>query len=67
MYLCDGMIIICKQNSSHGHGGKRISTSSSSSQQQEYRLKEKHLIRLVDVLDREDTETERHMFELAPR
>ena len=34
---------------------------------QEYRLKEKHLIRLVDVLDREDTETERHMFELAPR
>ena len=34
---------------------------------QEYRLKEKHLIRLVDVLDREDTEAERHMFELAPR
>ena len=34
---------------------------------QEYRLKEKHLIGLVDVLDREDTETERHMFELAPR
>ena len=36
VYLCDGMIIICKQNSSgHGHiGGKRISTSSSSSQPQ---------------------------------
>ena len=89
VYLCDGMIIICKQNTGHGHGGHKRSIGSASSQtqqvlkvlrgcehfllniadhvSQEYRLKEKHLIRLVDVLDREDTETERHMFELAPR
>ena len=32
VYLCDGMIIICKQNTS-GHGGKRSSVSS----QAEYR------------------------------
>jgi son of sevenless len=56
--LCDGIIIVCKQN------GKRGSVTSS---QGEYRLREKHLIRKVDVLDREDTGAERHTFELAPR
>lgn len=58
--LCDGMIIVCKQLV-----GKRASVSSY--QGYEYRLREKHLIRKVDVLDREDTGGEKHTFELAPR
>lgn len=58
--LCDGMIIVCKQQ-----GGKRSSVSSY--QGYEYRLREKHLIRKVDVLDREDSSGEKFTFELAPR
>lgn len=58
VFLCDDMIIVCKQNSN-----KRGSVSSS---QGEYRLREKHYIRRVDVLDLCDTDNEKYMFELAP-
>ncbi len=57
--LCDGLIIVCKSS------GKRSSVSSY--QANEFRLREKHLIRLVDVLDRDDSHGERFTFELAPR
>ena len=61
VFLCDGMIIVCKQIAN-----KRGSVSSSASSG-EYRLREKHLIRKVDVLDREDSGADAHTFELAPR
>ena len=58
--LCDGVILVCKQLA-----GKRSSVSSF--QGYEYRLREKHLIRRVDVLDRDDASGEKYTFELAPR
>lgn len=61
VFLCDGMIIVCKQIAN-----KRGSVSSSANSG-EYRLREKHLIRKVDVLDREDSGSDAHTFELAPR
>ena len=60
VFLCDGMIIVCKQLA-----GKRSSVSSY--QGHEYRLREKYPIRKVDVLDRDDSLGEKYTFELAPR
>ncbi|TRY78935.1 hypothetical protein TCAL_01723 [Tigriopus californicus] len=62
VFLCDGIIIICKPCSN-----KRRATPVGSGT--EYRLQEKHLISLVDVLDREDgpNEHEQFTFELTPR
>ena len=60
VFLCDGVILICKINVS-----KR---SSVSSHQGEYRLRERHEIRKLDVLDREDASgSDAFTFELAPR
>jgi len=59
--LCDSMILVLKQLP----GGKRGSVSSHAGH--DYRLREKHFIRHVDVLDREDTAGESHTFELMPR
>jgi son of sevenless-like protein len=58
--LCDSMILVLKHLT-----GKRSSVSSY--QGHEFRLREKHLIRKVDVLDRDDSSGESHTFELAPR
>ena len=49
VFLFDGLIILCKQNAN----SKRTSGAGPFA---EYKLKEKHLIRKVDVVDREDTE-----------
>jgi hypothetical protein len=61
VYLCDGMILVCKQMPCKPGSG------SSGASQIKYRLIKKHLITRVDVLDREDSATEKYMFELAPR
>ncbi len=73
VFLCDGMILICKQHtakpsSSSSHSsGSHHGHSGGGQPQVKYRLRERHLIRRVDVLDREDTATEKYTFELAPR
>nr|XP_040574852.1 protein son of sevenless-like isoform X1 [Lepeophtheirus salmonis] len=58
IFLCDGLIIICK------HITKRTSISGS---QPEYRFVKRYLIRRMDIYDREDDDTFRHTFELEPR
>ena len=54
VYLCDGVILICKM-STPGGGGSDL------------KLRDKHLIRRVDVLDREDLDDLKFTFELVPR
>ena len=54
VYLCDGVILICKM-SKKGGGGSDL------------KLRDKHLIRRVDVLDREDLDDLKFTFELVPR
>ena len=60
VYLCDGMILICKMSKKGGVG--LVSGGGS-----DLKLREKHLIRRVDVLDREDTDELKQTFELVPR
>ena len=60
VYLCDGMIIICKMSKKGGVG--LVSGGG-----QDLKLRDKHLIRRVDVVDREDTEDFKFTFELVPR
>jgi son of sevenless-like protein len=59
VYLCDGMIIICKMNKK---GGVGLTAGGS-----DLKLRDKHLIRRVDVVDREDTDDLKFTFELVPR
>ena len=63
VFLLDGMIIICKLMQ------QKRSSVSSYNPPHEYRLRDKHLIRTLDVIDREDGSlpSEKYMFELAPR
>jgi hypothetical protein len=60
VYLCDGMIIICKMSKKGGVG--LVSGGG-----QDLKLRDKHLIRRVDVVDREDTDDLKFTFELVPR
>ncbi|XP_076442792.1 son of sevenless homolog 2-like [Babylonia areolata] len=61
VFLFDGLIILCKQSTTNS---KRISGTAPLV---EFKLKEKHLIRKVDVVDREDTEDQKNAFEIVPR
>lgn len=61
VFLLDGLIILCKQNTTNS---KRTSGTGPF---QEYKLKEKHLIRKVDIVDRDDTEDLKNAFEILPR
>ncbi|MPC43132.1 Son of sevenless 1 [Portunus trituberculatus] len=58
VFLFDGLIVLCKSNNRR---------SSVTGQVGEYRFKEKFLMRMVEILDREDTEEVRHSFEIRPR
>ncbi|KAM9294164.1 son of sevenless homolog 2 isoform 2-T2 [Gastrophryne carolinensis] len=59
IFLFDGLMISCKMN----HGQSRIPGYSTA----EYRLKEKFLMRKVQVFDREDTAEHKHAFELVSK
>ncbi|XP_068110285.1 son of sevenless homolog 2 isoform X1 [Hyperolius riggenbachi] len=59
IFLFDGLMISCKMN----HGQSRIPGYSSA----EYRLKEKFIMRKVQVADREDTPEYKHAFELVSK
>jgi len=62
--LCDGLLIVCSQQT----GGRRPSSSSaSSSAAGELRYRDKYLIRLISIQDREDEENFRHTFEICQR
>lgn len=74
-FLFDGLLLLCKPNSSghHGHHGHHRRSSAASGRDggkdapPEYRLKEKFFIRKVEILDREDTDELKNAFEVAPR
>lgn len=57
VFLFDGLIVLCKSNSKKSSGTGQVG----------YRFKEKFLMRMVEILDREDTEEVRHSFEIRPR
>ncbi|XP_047480152.1 son of sevenless homolog 2-like [Penaeus chinensis] len=58
VFLFDGLIVLCKSNNRR---------SSVTGQVGEYRFKEKFLMRMVEILDREDTEEIKYSFEIRPR
>ena len=62
VYLCDGSIIICKMSKKGGVG--LVGGGGGGS---DLKLRDKHLIRRVDVLDREDTDDLKFTYELVPR
>uniref|UniRef100_A0A8C5J313 SOS Ras/Rho guanine nucleotide exchange factor 2 n=1 Tax=Junco hyemalis TaxID=40217 RepID=A0A8C5J313_JUNHY len=59
IFLFDGLLISCKAN----HGQSRLPGYSSA----EYRLKEKIVMRKVQVVDKEDTAEYKHAFELVSK
>ncbi|XP_072285052.1 son of sevenless homolog 2 [Pyxicephalus adspersus] len=59
IFLFDGLMISCKMN----HGQSRIPGYNTA----EYRLKEKFMMRKVQVVDREDTGEYKHAFELLSK
>lgn len=59
IFLFDGLMISCKAN----HGQSRLPGYSSA----EYRLKEKIIMRKMQVVDKEDTAEYRHAFELVAK
>lgn len=59
IFLFDGLMISCKMN----HGQSRIPGYNTA----EYRLKEKFIMRKVQVVDREDTSEYKHAFELLSK
>uniref|UniRef100_A0A8D2PZ83 SOS Ras/Rho guanine nucleotide exchange factor 2 n=1 Tax=Zosterops lateralis melanops TaxID=1220523 RepID=A0A8D2PZ83_ZOSLA len=59
IFLFDGLMISCKAN----HGQSRLPGYSSA----EYRLKEKIVMRKMQVVDKEDTAEYRHAFELVSK
>ncbi|XP_028676444.1 son of sevenless homolog 1-like isoform X2 [Erpetoichthys calabaricus] len=56
IFLFDGLMICCKSN----HGQPRLPGGSTA----EYRLKEKFLMRKVQINDKDDTQEYRHAFEI---
>ncbi|XP_076042569.1 son of sevenless homolog 2-like isoform X2 [Oratosquilla oratoria] len=58
VFLFDALVVLCKSNN------KR---SSGTGQNGEYKFKEKYLMRMVEILDREDAEDAKHAFEIKPR
>ncbi|KAK3864097.1 hypothetical protein Pcinc_023177, partial [Petrolisthes cinctipes] len=58
VFLFDGLIVLCKSNNRR---------SSVTGQIGEYRYKEKFLMRMVEILDKDDTEEVKHAFEIRPR
>ena len=63
--LCDGLLIVCYQTTA-----RRPSTnamSGSTSVQGELRYRDKYMIRLINISDREDEEGIKNSFELCPR
>lgn len=47
VFLFDGLVILCKQNAKRTSGAGPFA---------EFKLKEKHLIRKMEIVDREDTD-----------
>ena len=65
MVLCDGLLIVCSQTTA-----RRPSTNAMSgptSVQGELRYRDKYMIRLINIGDREDEEGIKNSFELCPR
>lgn len=60
VFLFDGLMILCKPNS-------RRQSSVHHQNHPECRLKEKFPIRMVEIIDHQDTEEMKHAFEIAPR
>ncbi|KAK7074473.1 Son of sevenless 1 [Halocaridina rubra] len=58
VFLFDGLIVLCKSNNRKASAAGQVG---------EYRYKEKFLTRMVEILDREDTEEVKHSFEIKPR
>lgn len=58
VFLFDGLVILCKPNS------KRSSVTGLAG---EFRLKERYLLRKIEVIDKEDGEELKNQFEIAPR
>uniref|UniRef100_A0A7N4PJB8 SOS Ras/Rho guanine nucleotide exchange factor 2 n=1 Tax=Sarcophilus harrisii TaxID=9305 RepID=A0A7N4PJB8_SARHA len=59
IFLFDGLMISCKTN----HGQSRIPGYSNA----EYRLKEKFIMRKIQICDKEDTSEYKHIFELISK
>ncbi|XP_074146837.1 son of sevenless homolog 2-like [Sminthopsis crassicaudata] len=59
IFLFDGLMISCKTN----HGQSRIPGYSNA----EYRLKEKFIMRKIQIYDKEDTSEYKHVFELISK
>ncbi|XP_051834015.1 son of sevenless homolog 2 isoform X1 [Antechinus flavipes] len=59
IFLFDGLMISCKTN----HGQSRIPGYSNA----EYRLKEKFIMRKIQICDKEDTSEYKHVFELISK
>ncbi|CAI9720907.1 son of sevenless homolog 1-like [Octopus vulgaris] len=58
VFLFDGLLVLCKQN---------LRRSSTMGPAPEYKLKEKHYLRKIEVVDKEDTEEYKHAFEIQIR
>ncbi|CAM1325467.1 SOS1 (predicted) [Pycnogonum litorale] len=59
VFLFDGLLIMCKQNNNR--------RSSVSGPLADYRLKEKYYMRKVEVIDKEDCDEIKNMFDIMPR
>ncbi|XP_025106105.1 son of sevenless homolog 2-like [Pomacea canaliculata] len=58
VFLFDGLVILCKQNAKRTSGAGPFA---------EFKLKEKHLIRKMEIVDREDTDDVKNAFDIVPR
>lgn len=58
VFLFDGLLVLCKQN---------LRRSSTTGPTPEYKLKEKHYLRKIEIVDKEDTEEYKHAFEIQVR
>lgn len=61
VYLFDGLMVLCKPNT------KRQTTLTTNIQFYEYRLKEKFLMRRVEINDRDDSDDVKNAFEISER
>lgn len=60
VYLFDGLILFCKVNARRQ--GVTVGATN-----YELKQKEKYYIRLIEIIDRSDTDEQRHSFEISPR